>query len=100
MSVGGWSQVHYGGRAVVVVLGPEFMPIDLRLLCEGRELASLSWCGRKSLLILDQLYTFCLFVSQSLPEIDVNASLRFGDNSLTTAYESKKSRIFQLVNRS
>ena len=92
--------MYYGGQALVMVLGPEFMPIDLRMSCEGRELASLSWCGRKSLLLLDQLYTFCLFVCQSLPEIDVNASLRSGDNSLTTAHESKKSIIFQLVNRS
>ena len=93
------------GSDDITVLGPEFMPIDLRMSCEGRELASLSWCGRKSLLLLDQLYTFCLFVCQSLPEIDVNeidvnASLRSGGNSLMTAHESKKSRIFQLVNRS
>ena len=78
--------------------GPEFMPIDLRMVCEGRELASQSWCSRKPLLLLGQLYTFCLLVCQSLPEIDVNASLRSDDKSLTT--ESKKSRIFQLVNQS
>ena len=41
-------QLHLS-RAAVVVLGPEFMSIDLRIACEGRELASLSWCGRKSL---------------------------------------------------
>ena len=96
----GRSQVYHGGRVVVVVLGPEFMAIDLRMACEGRELASLSWCSRKSLLLLGQLYTFCLLVCQSLPEIDVNASLRSDDKSLTTAHESKKSRIFQLENRS
>ena len=92
--------MYHGGRASVVVLGPEFMTIDLRMACEGRELASLSWCGRKSLLLLRQLCTFCLLVCQSLPEIDVNAGLRSDDKSLATAHESKKSRIFQLVNRS
>ena len=59
--------------------------------CEGRELASLPWCDRKSLLLLGQLYTFCLLVCQSLPNIDVNASLRSNDKSLTTAHVSKKS---------
>ena len=78
---------------MVVILGPEFMPIDLRMACEGYECASLSWCDRKSLL----LHILCLLVCQSLPNIDVNASLRPNDNSLTTAHESKKSRIFQLV---
>ena len=66
--------MYRGGRAVVVVLGPEFMPIDLRMACE---FASLSWCGRKSLLLLDQLvqlHTFCLLVCQSLPDINVNTS--------------------------
>ena len=92
--------MYHGGRVMVVVLVPEFMPIDLRMACEGRELASLSWCGRKSLLSLGQLYTFCLLVCQSPPEIDVNASLRSDDKTFTTAHESKKSRIFQLVNRS
>ena len=47
--------MYHIGRAVVVILGPEFMPIDLRMACEGRELASLSWCDRKSLLLLGQL---------------------------------------------
>ena len=99
MPVGGRSQVYHGGRVVVVVLGPEFMPEDLPMACEGREPASQSWCSRKSLLLLGQLYTFCLLVCQSLPEIDVNASLRSDDKSSTTAHESNKSRIFQLVNR-
>ena len=85
--------MYHGGRAVVVIRGPEFMPIDLRMACEGRELACLSWCDRKSLLSFGQLYTFYLRVYQSLPNIDVNASLRSNDNSLTTAHESKKSRI-------
>ena len=76
------------------------MPIDLRMACEGRELASLSWCDRRSLLLLGQLYAFCFLVCQSLPNIDVNASLRSSDINLTTAHESKKPRIFQLVNRS
>ena len=89
--------MFHSGRVVVVILGPEFMPIDLRMACD---LASLSWCDLKSLLSLGQLYTFCLLVCQSLPNIDVNASLRSNDKSLTTAHESKKSRIFQLVNRS
>ena len=92
--------MYHGGRAVVMVLGPEFMPIDLRVAFEGPELASLSWYGRKSLLLPGQLYTFCLLVCQSLPEIDVNASLRSDDKSLTNAHEFKKSKIFQLVNRS
>ena len=94
------SQVYHGGQAVVVVLGPEFMSIDLRMACEGRELASQSWCSRKSLLLPGQLYTFCLLVCQLLPEIDVNTSLRSDDKSLTTAHEYKKFRIFELVNRS
>ena len=45
----------------------KFMLIDLQMACEGRELPSLSWCGRKSLLLLGQLYTFVyLYVSHSL----------------------------------
>ena len=92
--------MHHGDRAVVVILGPEFMRIDLRMACEGRELASLSWCDRKSLLLLGQLDTFCLLVCHSLPNIDVNASLRSNDKNITTAHESKKSRNIQLVNRS
>ena len=70
------SEVYHGGRAVVVVLGLEFIPIELRTVCEGRELACLLLYGRKSflLLLLGQIYTFCLLVYQSLPEIDVNAS--------------------------
>ena len=52
---------------MVVVLDPEFMTIDLRMVCEGSELASLLWCGRKSLLLLGQLYTFCLLICQSPP---------------------------------
>ena len=83
-----------------MVLGPEFMPIDLRMACKGREFANQSYCSRKSLLLLGQLYNFCLLVCQSLPEIDVNASLGSDDKSLTTVPESKKSRIFQLVNLS
>ena len=67
--------MYHGDRAVVVILGPEFMPIDLRMACKGRELASLSWCDRKSLLLLGQLNIFCFLVCQSLPNIDVNASL-------------------------
>ena len=90
--------MYLGGRAFVVVQGPEFIPIDLPMACEGRELASLSLCGGKSLLLLGQLCTFSLLVCQSLPEIDVNASLRSDDKSLTTAHESKESRFFQLVN--
>ena len=80
--------------------GDRDLRIDLRMACECRELASLSLCDRKSLLLLGQLYTFCLLVCQSLSNIDVNASLGSNDKSLTTAHESKKSRYFQLVNRS
>ena len=79
---------------MVVVLWPEFMPIDLQMACEGCELASLLWCDRKSLLLLGQFYTFCLLVCQSLPHFDVNANLRSDEKSSTTAHESKKSRIF------
>ena len=68
--------MYHGGLAVVAILGPELMPIDLRMTCEGRELVSLSWCDRKSLVLLGQLYTLCFIVCQSLPNIDVNASLR------------------------
>ena len=67
--------MYHGDRAVIVILGPEFMPIDLRMACEGHELASLSWCDRKSLLLLGQLYTFCFLVCQSLPNIDVTCDL-------------------------
>ena len=38
--------------------GAESMPIDSRIACEGRELASLSWWDHKSLLLLGQLCTF------------------------------------------
>ena len=102
-SVTHWSQsitMYHSGQAVVVVLGPKFMPIDLQMACESHNLISLSWCGHKSLLSLGQLYTLCLLVCQSLPDIDVNTSLWSDDKSLMTAHESKKSRIFQLVNRS
>ena len=44
-------------------------------------------------------HTLLLLVCQSLPHIDVNARLRSDDQSLTTAHESKKSGILQLVNR-
>ena len=64
--------MYHGGRPVVVVLGPEFMPVDLRIACEVCEFASLSWCGRKSFLSFVQVYTFCLLVCQSLLHIDVN----------------------------
>ena len=83
--------MYYGDRAVVVVWWPELMPIELRMACEVRELASLSWCGRKSLLLLAQLCTFGLLVCQSFLDIDVNADLRSDDKSLATAHESKKS---------
>ena len=93
--------MYHCDRAVIVILKPEFLPIDLRMACKGHELTSLSWCGRKSLLLFGQLYTFCFLVCQSLPQIDVNAScLRSDDKSLTTAHESKKSRIYHLVNQS
>ena len=59
--------MYHGDRAMVVILEPGFMPINLRMACAGHELASLSWCDRKSLLSLGQLYTFCLLVCQSLP---------------------------------
>ena len=72
--------------------------IDLRMACEGRELTRLSWCGRESLLLLSQLYTFCLLVCQSLPEIDVNTRLQSSDESLTTAHESKKSTRKSVLN--
>ena len=55
------------GRVVVVTLGPEFMAVDLRMACEGCDLASLSCCDRKSLTLFDQLYTFCLLGCQSPP---------------------------------
>ena len=70
------------------------MPIDLRMACKGRELASLSWCDRKSLLLLGQLNIFCFLVCQSFPNIDVNASLWSDDKSFTTAHGSKKSKNF------
>ena len=93
-SVGGQSQVYHSGRAMVLVLGPEFMPINLRMACEGRELASLSWCDRKSLLLLGQLCTFCLLVCQSLPNIDVNASLRSNDNKFNDCSRVQEIQIF------
>ena len=51
-------------------------------------------------LITGSVIHFCLLVCQSLPEIDVKASLRSDDKCLTIAHESKKSRISQLVSRS
>ena len=95
-SVGGRSQVYHGGRAVVVVPEPEFMPIDLQRACKGRDL------GRKSLLLLGQwLYTFCLLVCQfphatSLCEFwgDKWQQIDFGSQSRTflhvfAAYQSR-----------
>ena len=87
--------MYHGDRAIIVVLGP----IDLRMSCEGGELAILLWCGRNSLLLLCQLYTFCLLICQSLTDIDVNASLSYDDKSLMTSHEAKNSKIVQLVNR-
>ena len=54
----------------------------------------------KSLLLLGQSYIFCLLVCQSLSNIDVNSSLRSNNKSSMTTHEPKKSRIFQLENRS
>ena len=71
--------MNHGSWVVVVILGPELMPIDLRMACDGPELAILSWWDRKSLLLLGQLYTNCLLVCQPLPNIGVNASLRSND---------------------
>ena len=73
---------------------------DRRMACNDHGFASLSWCGRKTHLLLGQLYTFCLLVCQLLPDIDINALLLSDDKSLTTAHKYKKSRIFQLVHRS
>ena len=91
------------GRKCIAAVRPWLWfwgPSLCQMTCEGRELACLSWCGRKPPLILGQFYTFCLLVCQSLPDNDVNASLRSDDKSLTTAHESKKSINFQLINRS
>ena len=88
------SKVYHRSRAVVVVLWPESMPIDLWMACDGCKLTSLLWFDRKSLLLLGQLYTFCLLVCQSLPSIVVNTSLLSDDRILITAHKSKKSRIF------
>ena len=71
--------MYHGGLAVVVILGAEFMPIDLQMAYEGHKLVSLLWCDRKSLLLLGQSYTFCLLVCQSLPSINVNANLQSSD---------------------
>ena len=77
------SQVYHGSRAVVVVVGPEFIPFDLRMACEGGELAILSWCGRKSLLLLGRLYTFAYsYVSRSLTSMSTLAcdlTIKFND---------------------
>ena len=73
---------------------------DRRMACKDHGFASLSWCGRKTHLLLGQLYTFCLLVCQLLPDIDINALLQSDDKSLTTAHKYKKSRIFLLVHRS
>ena len=62
--------------------------------------------ARKSVVVWSQValyylanYTL-LFTHMSIaPDIDVNTSLRSDDLSLMIAHKSKKSRIFQLVNR-
>ena len=51
-----------------------------------------------TLITLPIIFFFCLLVCQLLPDIDINATPRSDDKSLTTAHE--RSRIFQLVNRS
>ena len=67
-----------------MILGPDFMPIDMA--CEGRELLSLLWCGRKTPLLLGQLYIFVYsYVSRS--PTSMYGSLRSDDKSLTTAHE-------------
>ena len=70
------SQVYHGSRA-------EFIPFDLRMACEGGELAILSWCGRKSLLLLGRLYTFAYsYVSRSLTSMSTLAcdlTIKFND---------------------
>ena len=54
------SQVYHGGRLMVVFLEPEFMLTDLRMVCDSRKLASLSWCSRKSIVLLTN---YTLFLS-------------------------------------
>ena len=65
-----------------------------------------SW-ARKSVLMLLQITLitwpimhFLFIVCQSLPYINVDASLPSDNKSLTTAHEVKQLRIFQLVNQS
>ena len=63
--------------------------------------------ARKSVVVQSQVTLITwpiihfLFTRMSVaPDIDVNANLWYDDKSLTTAHESEKSRMFQLVNRS
>ena len=51
--------MYHGVRAAVVILGPEVMPIDLGMACEGREFASLSWCELYPY-IQPKIFVFCL----------------------------------------
>ena len=95
-------QVNRGGRAQVVgrsLIGRKALQVSQRSVASVSRRSGRGCC-RKSLLLLGQLNTFCFLVCQSLSNIDVNASLRSDDKSFTTARESKKSKIFQLVNRS
>ena len=100
---------------VVVVLGPWFWGPSLvyayRLtsLVYAYRLTNGVWGSRarKSVMVQSQITLITwpiihlLFTGMSVaPEMDVNASLRSYDKKLTTAHESKQSRIFQLVNRS
>ena len=90
------TQLTRDGRAQVVgrsLIGPKASQVS------RRSVASVSRRSGRGLGSGARVYADRL-VCQSLPEIDVNASLRSGDESLTTAHKSKKSRFFQLVSRS
>ena len=109
-------QVTRGGRAQVVgrsLIGRKALQVSRRSVASvsrrsGRGRDSGAWVyadrltngvrgsrARKSVVVLSQVALitwpvihFFLLVCQSLPNIDVNASLRSNDKSLTTAQES------------
>ena len=72
-SVGGRSQVYRGGRAVVVVQGPEFMPVVLRMASsrDCRDTVSSHSFYLTNYTLFVYSYVSCSPTSMTTPECDL-----------------------------